>query len=91
MPGYQPRGRTFAAGVEKVEQKTKKRGRGKGKEAAIEAALKEAENGAALKDTDSGVASAGAAQVVAKEPGSCGMAQPVNGYRRVNYRNPFDD
>lgn len=76
----------MAAGVEKAERKTKKgKGKGKGgkeKEAAIEAALEEAE---------SGVASVGSAQVVAKESGSSGIAQPVNGYRRVNYRNPFDD
>ena len=86
VPDYQPRRRMMAAGVEKAERKTKKgKGKGKGgkeKEAAIEAALEEAE---------SGVASVGSAQVVAKESGSSGIAQPVNGYRRVNYRNPFDD
>ena len=81
VAGYQPRGRMNAR-VEKAEQKTKKRGKGKGKEAAIEAALKEAK---------SGTASMGATQIVAKESGSLGIAQPVNGYRRVNYRNPFDD
>ncbi|KAG6999586.1 hypothetical protein G7Y79_00034g070090 [Physcia stellaris] len=81
VPDYQPRKRLMAAGVEKAEQKTKK-GKGKVREAAIEAAVKEAE---------SGVASVGSAQVVMKESGLSGVAQPVNAYRRVNYRDPFEE
>lgn len=96
MPDYQPRGRTTSSGVEKAEQKTKvggteKKGKGKskgkgkvdkGKDAAIEAVVKEAE---------SEVASMGSAQVVAKKSNSFGIAIPGAGYRRVNYRDPFDD
>ena len=89
VPDYRPRRRLMAAGVEKAERKTK--GKGKVKEAAVEAALKEAEGGATPKDTESGTASVGAARVVAKESGSSGIAQPVNAYRRVNYRDPFEE
>ena len=84
-PEYKPRAR--AAGVTKPRDKTKaggKGGNGKGKKmgkvkaSAIEAALEETES----RENSAGDNS--------KQPGSYGIARH-EGYRQVNWRNPFDD